>query len=468
MSENIDLQIISSKIIKSNSFTSLKLSPNDWIIPSSSTISCIYFYDIQQWSLFKQEVNEIFMNVERLTSSLQLLLKFYPLLNGTFNVFDTDNRVSLEYEENKGGILFVSTLVNIPLSDLPVTVDKYTDTKKIPESLQLINSFHPDHLLHIRHTRFSCGSVALGVSLNHQIADAHSYFQLIDHWRQLYRDENYQPDVCHQRSFLEPTDEEIQQLQTSNPGFDNRRSLAYNEEIPDTSLLTKQTVVKVFRFSHDELQRMKSNATAHLSSDIRYLSTFEVLTAHLFQHVMLARYHSASSTSLQSKLYISTNTRPRLVQPSIPTSYFGNAIMLSYSEMMLNDVLNVDSLSSIASRAHKSIEENTSYDIRTTLAWIVCQKDKAKIRPTWHSETTDFTISAWNKMGMYTGSEFESDVCACRIILPPDVKFNGAAILLSTEEDDGSIDVFLGLEVNEMDRLEKNSDFRRYSGKSNR
>jgi hypothetical protein len=52
----------------------------------------------------------------------------------------------------------------------------------------------------------------------------------------------------------------------------------------------------------------------------------------------------------------------------------------------------------------------------------------------------------------------------CRIILPLDTKFNGAAILLSTEINDTSIDVVLGLEINEMERLEMNSDFRKYRG----
>ena len=65
-------------------------------------------------------------------------------------------------------------------------------------------------------------------------------------------------------------------------------------------------------------------------------------------------------------------------------------------------------------------------------------------------------------MGMYSNADFEFNVYPSRIILPPDTKYNGAANLLSTELNDGSIDVFLGLEVNEMKRLEENCDFRKY------
>ncbi|CAF0924889.1 unnamed protein product [Adineta steineri] len=369
MNQN-SIQILSSTIIKTNSLNSLKLSPNDWIIPSTSTISCIYFYDIQQWSLYKKQTNDIFMNIEQLKLSLQKLLEYYPLLT------------------------------------------------------------------------------ALGITLNHQIADAHSYFQLIKDWTQLYKNLQYQPNVCHQRSLLEPTVEEIQLLKNSNPDFNYRRSLYFREEISSSVQQTKQTIIKIFRFTADELNRMKTDAITHLSSDVTYLSTFEVLTAHLYQHVMLARNYTTPSIT---KLYISTNIRPRLTQSFIPNTYFGNAIMLSYLEMNTLDVIDKNSISLLASKIHKSIEENTANDIRTTLAW--------------NLDETDFTISAWNKMGIYSNAEFESNVHPCRVILPQDMKMNGAAILLSTEENDGSIDVYLGLDVNEMKQLEENLDFRKYSKK---
>jgi hypothetical protein len=128
----------------------------------------------------------------------------------------------------------------------------------------------------------------------------------------------------------------------------------------------------------------------------------------------------------------------------------------------MTEVINKHDLSLLASEIHKSIEDNTKNDIRTTLAWIICQQDKAKIVPTWNLDETDFTISAWNKMRMYSDSDFELGVCSCRIILPQDMKMNGAAILFSTEKHDTSIDVFLGLNINEMEQLEKNLDFRKY------
>ena len=78
-------------------------------------------------------------------------------------------------------------------------------------------------------------------------------------------------------------------------------------------------------------------------------------------------------------------------------------------------------------------------------------------------DETAFTISASNKMRMYSNGNFEKDVYLYRILLPPNIKYNGAANLLSTETNDRSIDVVLGLElINEMKRFEENSNFRKY------
>ncbi len=391
--------------------------------------------------------------------SLRKLLEYYPLLNGIFKVYDQDKKVSIEQNDGTGGILFVSTTINIPLNEIHLLDN--TNTKIIPETLQLINIVDSETLFHVCHTRFLCGSVALGITLNHQLADAHSYFQLVKDWAILYKNFEYQPNVCHQRSLLELTQEEINILKNSNSDFNHRRSLSVKEEsasLPPTST-AKQIIVKVFRFSAHELERMKSDSITHLPFDVDYVSTFEVLTAHLYQHVMLARHHSPSS---MTKLYISTNIRSRLIQPSIPITYFGNAIMFSYLEVPMSELVQTANLGLLASQIHKSIQANNNDDIRTTLAWIICQRDKTKITPTFNLDETDFTISAWNKMGMYSNSDFELGNYPCRILLPPDTKFNGAAILLSTEKTDQSIDVILGLEINEMERLESNSDFRKY------
>lgn len=455
--------ILSSTRLKSSPFQTLRLSPNDWLIPATSSITCIYFYDIQHWPTYEtgRDTNA-FLNTEQLLSSLKQLIDFYPMLAGVLTASDDDNSASVEQDPSNGGVLFVSTSVNIGVSDLSLSRRDFDNGKILTASLQLCNGAESASLFHVRHTRFLCGSVALGISLNHQLADAHSLFQLVSDWAKIHRSHgDYQPIVCHQRSLLEPSLTEIDTLRKSNPDFDHRRSLtAVNKLATSAVKPNKQTLVKVFRFTADELDRMKSDAVDHLSSDsVSYLSTFEVLTAHLHRHVMLARQHSSSSLT---RIYMATNIRPRLTHPSIPPTYFGNAIMFSYSEVTMSDLIDDDHLSSTAGRIHRAIEQNDNTDIRTTLAWVLAQPNKSVVIPTCQLDGADFSISAWNKMGMFSNADFETDVRPCRILLPPETQVNGAAILLSTEENTESIDVVLGLEVPEMQRLENNIDFRKY------
>ena len=205
---------------------------------------------------------------------------------------------------------------------------------------------------------------------------------------------------------------------------------------------------------------MKCDALTHLAGHIMsYLSTFEVLTAHLHQHVMLARGHLPSSLT---SIYIATNIRPRLTHPSIPPSYFGNAILFSYVELPMSDLIEDVHLSTTASRIHQAIEQNSSDDIRTTLAWIVSQPSKCTVVPTFQLDDRDFRISAWNKMGTHSNADFEDGVRPCRILLPPEIRFTGVAVLLSSEESSESIAVVLELEVQEIQRLETNIHFRKY------
>ena len=443
--------IVSSTLVKNNAFESLELSPNDWLIPSVGSIRSIYFYDIHQWSFVGKQSNDIFLNIEQLISSLEKLLDSYPILNGTLKT--SNEKV---FVEHKNGVVFVSTMVNIPLKELSLSERDFVYDKMIPSSLELINPGNLDVLFHVRHTRFQCGSVALGISLNHRVGDAHSYFQLIKDWVKLYQHSNSQPDVCHQRSLLQLSPKEIDQLQSLTSNINDRQNSSVKKSMTPSS---KEIVVKNFRFSIDELTKMKSDALAHQSSNVDYLSTFEVLTAHIYQHVTLARQCSSDSTS---KLYISTNIRPRLTQPILPSTYFGNALMLPHLQISISQLVGLNHIGLLASQIHDVIKKTNTEYIRTTFAWIQSQQDKQNIVRRWALNETDLIISAWNKMGMYSNGDFEKGTYPSRILLPTNTKFDGVSILFSTEIDDGSIDAVIGLEINAMKRLEQNTNFRKY------
>ena len=184
-------EILSSTTLRTAPFQRLKLSPNDWLIPPTVMTTCIYFYDIHQWSADvdtkeNEESRHRFLNCEQLVRSLEALLIHYPYLAGILTVIEPEHHAHVEYDDCRGGISFVSTSVDIEMREIPLSTNEFDIRATIPLSLQLTNSCDPvTTLFHVRHTRFACGSVALSVSLNHQLADGHSLFQLNTDWSRL-------------------------------------------------------------------------------------------------------------------------------------------------------------------------------------------------------------------------------------------------------------------------------------------
>jgi NRPS condensation-like uncharacterized protein len=157
----------------------------------------IYFYDIKQWSFHREKENKEFFDVDRLITSLTKLVEYYPILIGARHIEEKDKTMSIVSDDNRGVIIFNSYLINISLSDLPLSINEHTNKIDLDQSLELSNENNVDALFHVRHTHFLSGRVALAIHLNHSIGDAHSYFQLVKDWTRLYQDIQYRPIVFH-------------------------------------------------------------------------------------------------------------------------------------------------------------------------------------------------------------------------------------------------------------------------------
>jgi hypothetical protein len=401
---------MSSTIIRNQSensdFKSQKLSPSDWIMPRDDIwVCCIYFYGIKQWPFYSKKENNEFMNVDRLISSLTKLVEYYPFLTGIRKIDEKDKTISIVLDDAKGGIIFKSVSINIPLSDLPLSMNEHANTIDLDKSLELTNKADINALFQVRHTRFLCGGVALTIRLNHSVVDAHSYFQLVKDWARIYQNLEYRPVVCHTRSLLELTEVDNEMDKHSLSRYNKQKSyVVVEEDITPQIEQAVKSIVKIFRFSADELERMKREATAHLLPEVDHVSTFDVLAAHLYRHVALARDFSHSYIA---NLCIPVNIRLRLKQPIIPLTYFGNAIVHSCLETESTNLIRINDLGFWASQVHQTVATLTSDEIKCTLAWIISQPDKSKIMINFPYDNTGFYITAWNKMGMYENSNFE-------------------------------------------------------------
>ncbi|CAF1254308.1 unnamed protein product [Didymodactylos carnosus] len=137
--------------------------------------------------------------------------------------------------------------------------------------------------------------------------------------------------------------------------------------------------------------------------------------------------------------------------------------MYTCLELDTEEVLQKNCLTELSKQIHNAIVSNTSDELKSYLAWVAAQPDKAKIVPTFELDRGDFAVTAWNKMGMYSMTDFECGVHSLRITFPQGTSFLAAVILFSIEEiGSPSIDVILGLPKEQMELLENNPDFRKY------
>lgn len=414
--------------MKSRRKDSIELSATDWIIPSSASIDLIYFYDTNQWK-------DNFLDEKTFVKSFERLIEFYPIISGSLKIRGEKGRSVVEFDDEESGLVLIVSSVSIRYSELNFPID-------------LINRSTEKNLFQVRLTKFSCGTIGLGFSMNHKIGDAHSFFQLIKDWSKIESNFDFEPSVCHDRSLLRAKEEEIEFYRTTNPNFDDRKSLKFSLDFPKFSLEQKLTR-KTFRFNEETLKRMKNLSMKNGLEEVPFVSNFDVLAAFLFREIMIAREKSPETLT---RIFISTNARPRA---NFPTNYFGNAIHFALGQVFMSKLLDDETLTSTSSLIHKAVKKIDRDEIRTTLCWSTVQPDVRHIQPTFQLNDADFSISAWNKMENFQSAILDNSFLPSRISLPESFLFNGAAILLSTELLDSSIDVILTLTESQMEKFDR-------------
>jgi len=279
-------------------------------------VSFLPFFALRNLFFYRKPVgwcnDEEFMDGGRMKDALRKLLQFYPHLTGRLRRDESNGSATLEYRTGDGlshatdgvfgGVPFVTATSNASLSELPLTASHYRMSTDLPPSLKLISDYDFQQALSyppmsIQFTRFACGGVCIGVHLHHYVCDGEGFFsQLMRDWTEVYRGKPVTPPTL-DRSWLQPTDESvaaaIKQGQREQGGF---IVMGKMEPPPEPASDAELPVSPVFRFTSSELQRMKQAAISDMDSNNGWVSTFEVLTAHLVRCMHAARMAIQATT----------------------------------------------------------------------------------------------------------------------------------------------------------------------------
>ncbi|KAJ6607038.1 transferase family-domain-containing protein [Mycena sp. CBHHK59/15] len=421
-----------------------RLGPLDQLVAPFIPIAVVFIYE-QPTSTPDVEL----IPVERRQRALTLLLDYYPHLTGRLQINPSDG------------------------------------TREITRLGR-----HRDPIFTVQHTRFACGGVALGVRLLHTVCDADGFFQFVRDLAELYRGVRSSeinddptsgiPSLAHPphiRSYMSELSGGNMTPEERLAALDFQPSLFYVEQSADvedgvavdsssSSTVTASfppapppVVGRFLRFSSRELNALKAHATDPNGSPSSgsWISTFDALSAHLYQRVHRARLQLRAKDANQGELshpdfLTPVNLRSRLGHDRLPPRYFPNALFTPYITLPL-DVLANGLLWQVAKALHdvtRTTSTTSKEEMNLILRWITAQPDTRKIRPGFRYGNGSFMVSQWNKFDMYVGTVFEVRPVLVSTPFLPISLVDGLVYFLPTEEqgtegDTGAIDVNLSL-----------------------
>ncbi|KAK8255587.1 transferase [Phyllosticta capitalensis] len=433
--------------------------------------------------------------ITRLQRAISLLLDHYPHLTGRLHI-NSDNGIRSITRLGSGMSLFEATC-DVPLSSFR---NASTGQLHMPDLPAAGNALLPpwelslegvqrEPVFTVKHTRFACGSVSIGMRIPHTLCAAEGFFHLYQDLAELYRGLSTIPgggtptlkQPPHIQSLLAEAmlsmtpEERSAALSFQPPGY----SIAPVDapiSTPGSSVTNAPPPMPVsgreLRFSADELAALKAHAQPPEGSGSRSVSTFSALCAHLWQRQHVARLTFAKeqkrpTTEITTSFLTSVNYSVRLAK--CPPKYFPNALMTPFVELdcPVEDFA-AWPLWRVAQAVHSvthSISPSVALD---TARWIAAQPDKYAIHQGFPARYGAVMASAWNRFPMYSGAELVdeggapvSPVLASQPFTPITL-MDGLMYFLPTREANGDVEVALALSQPLWDVLERDEEFRRF------
>ncbi|KAI2857799.1 hypothetical protein CBS12448_6359 [Aspergillus niger] len=447
----------------------VKLGPLDHMVLPFVPVDAVFVYK-KPISDANRDHSSL-LEVRRLRRALALVLDYYPHLTGRLH-FDPKSHRPEIVNLGRGAELLEahcslrlddieSKSSRILLTDLPDSGNAL-----LPPFDSTIEGVCRDPILAIQHTRFACGSVALGFRIHHIVCDACGFFQFVRDLAQLYRAlrpaEGCEKDAGipllssapEIRSYLRDSDsmtsEERQAALKYNPSayylVKNSGTKSNTETLTSTDKPVSPPVLgRVLRFSSQKLQELKLRATDPNWQD--WVSTNDALVAYLYQLTYRARLRhltsqgipdSAAFDQLSTGIFSSINMRGP-TRLNLPPRYFPNSIYGAYMYLQ-PETLAYGPLWKIAKAFHDMSHGITPEQMKLNTQWLALQPDTSRIRMNFDFDGS-FTTSQWSKFDMYVRTDFDVDQHGNAI--PPitvsrpftDVsRVDGLAMVMASEE----------------------------------
>jgi shikimate O-hydroxycinnamoyltransferase len=201
-----------------------------------------------------------------------------------------------------------------------------------------IQNLHPslydvEELVQVQLTRFACGSLVVGFTSHHLVADGHATCNFLVAWGLATRGLAIDPIPLHTRDILfEPRDPPLIQYDHHNIEYMNNK---YNKtmSVPTDESNEEEIIIYKVHFTKEFINKLRLKASIGVQKPY---SRFETTLAHLWRVITKARgLPGHEMTSIR----ISVNGRMRM-DPKVPNEYFGNLVLWAFPSTKVRNLIN--------------------------------------------------------------------------------------------------------------------------------
>ncbi|KAI9164945.1 hypothetical protein LWI28_004804 [Acer negundo] len=196
--------------------------------------------------------------------------------------------------------------------------------------------------------------IFIGISINHIVADATSFWHFVNSWSEISRGCELlsKPAPILQRWFLHDKDCPI------------HLPLFSSEQLND-KYVPPSLEQRVFHFSKENIAKLKAKANAEIGTN--KISSFQALLSHFGGSLVRNKFIDDPNQEMKFRVII--GVRPRM-NPPLPQHYFGNAFQGGIVTMKAKDLLE-QRLRYVALEINKIIAMNTDEKVKDFLeSWI--------------------------------------------------------------------------------------------------
>lgn len=318
--------------------TTIPLSPIDHIFTGigSYPIEFIFAY-------------EGFINEEKLRSSLENTLSYFPPAASTIKIDEDEKYVFVPHE---------------PGYSLEVVEHKinFDETTKREVFLDPVNTKEGEILTRVRLTNTPGGSV-LGISISHAIADGFSYFYFLSSWARIFNNLEIFPP-SHDRNLL------IKPIKDQGK-IDSEEILKYAGLFYDRPRVEIKRDQLIWQTIHLSTAELKSKLTEAQEECESRLSFNDVIVATLWKKYM----HEWSKNDDDHMTYISCPFDYRRLLKDFPSTYFGNAVALASTPLSYEHLMEA-SLGELSMLVRKNIGQVNEEYINAGLNALACLREE--------------------------------------------------------------------------------------------